>query len=334
VPALRSAVSFHAMDDVLVPPRPRARFPTTNVALFFATLGTTVWAGMLFSPAAADVRTFGELFRLVGRAPDVLLEGLPFALSLVGILFVHEMGHYVYARRARVDTTLPYFIPVPFGVGTLGAVIRMRSAIPSRRALLEIGASGPLAGLALALPLLAWGLLHSQVQSVPEATSPSSPFGVFMAWLSGRPAGEDVGQAIHFGNSLITWAAQRLVFGELAPGTDVVLHPVATAASLGLLVTALNLVPAGQLDGGHVLYALLGRRRALLAAHVTSTGLLLAGIFFSWSWLLWWFLTRFVVGLGHPAALVEEPLGPRQRAVAVLSLLLFFATFVPIPVSF
>ena len=145
------------MDDVLARPRPRARVPVTNIALFVATLATTIWAGMLFSPAAAGVQTFGELFQLVGRAPDVLLEGLPFALSLVGILFVHEMGHYVLARRARVDTTLPYFIPVPFGVGTLGAVIRMRSAIPSRRAILDIGASGPLAGLALALPLLAVG---------------------------------------------------------------------------------------------------------------------------------------------------------------------------------
>jgi membrane-associated protease RseP (regulator of RpoE activity) len=322
------------MDDVLARPRPRARVPVTNIALFVATLATTIWAGMLFSPAAAGVQTFGELFQLVGRAPDVLLEGLPFALSLVGILFVHEMGHYVLARRARVDTTLPYFIPVPFGVGTLGAVIRMRSAIPSRRAILDIGASGPLAGLALALPLLVWGLAHSQIQAVPAATSPSSPFGVFMAWLSGRPTPGDAGQVIHFGSSLITWAAERLVFGKLAPGTDVVLHPVATAASLGLLVTALNLVPAGQLDGGHVLYALLGRRRALFAAHATSTGLLLAGIFFSWSWLIWWFLTRFVVGLGHPAALAEEPLGPGRRAIAILSLLLFFATFVPVPVSF
>jgi membrane-associated protease RseP (regulator of RpoE activity) len=322
------------MDDVLVRPRPRARLPVANIALFLATLATTVWAGLLFSPAAAGLQTFGELFALVGGAPAVLLEGLPFALSLVGILFVHEMGHYVLARRARVDTTLPYFIPVPFGVGTLGAIIRMRSAIPSRRAILDIGASGPLAGLAVALPLLVWGLAHSQIQAVPAATSPSSPFGVFMAWLSGRPPAADAGQAIHFGNSLITWAAQRLVVGELAPGTDVVLHPVAVAASLGLLVTALNLVPAGQLDGGHVLYALLGRRRALLASHVTSTGLLLAGIFFSWSWLVWWFLTRFVVGLGHPAALEEEPLGPRRRAVAIVSLLLFLATFVPVPVAF
>ena len=214
-----------------------------------------------------------------------------------------------------MDTTLPYFIPVPFGVGTLGAVIRMRSAIPSRRALLEIGASGPLAGLALALPLLAWGLLHSQIQGprgdlaelARSASSwPGSPESPAGARTSAR--------LIHFGSSLLTWGAQRLVFGELAPGTDVVLHPVATAASLGLLVTALNLVPAGQLDGGHVLYALLGRRRALLAAaRDEHEGLLLAGIFFSWSWLLWWFLTRFVVGLGHPAALVEEPLGAQAE---------------------
>ncbi|WP_242372996.1 site-2 protease family protein [Anaeromyxobacter sp. SG26] len=322
------------MDDVLVRPRPRARFPAANVALFLATLATTGWAGLLFSPAAADVRTLGELLARVREAPGVLLEGLPFALSLVGILFTHEMGHYVLARRARVDTTLPYFIPVPFGVGTLGAVIRMRSPIPSRRALLDIGASGPLGGLVVALPLLVWGLAHSEIREVSAATSPASPFGAFLSWLAGRPSPEGAGEVIHFGHSLLTLAAQRLVVGPLAPGTDVVMHPVAVAASLGLLVTALNLVPAGQLDGGHVLYALFGRRRAHALARLTSAALLLAGIFASWSWLLWWFLTRFVVGLGHPAALVEEPLGPGRRAIAIFSLILFFATFVPVPVAF
>ena len=139
------------------------------------------------------------------------------------------MGHYVVSPAPAAWTTLPYFIPVPFGVGTLGAVIRMRSAIPSRRAALEIGASGPLAGVRGALPLLAWGAPALAVQPVPEATSPSSPFGVFMAPAL-RPArrGGRRPTAIHFGNSLITWAAQLLVFGELAPGTDVVLHPVAS----------------------------------------------------------------------------------------------------------
>ena len=137
-----------------------------------------------------------------------------------------------------------------------------------------------------------------------------------------------------FGDSLLTWAARWLVIGKLQPGTDVFIHPVGTAAWIGLFVTTLNLVPLGQLDGGHVLYALFGRRRALVVARVISAGLLLAGVFVSWNWIIWWFLTRFVVGLGHPPALEEEPLDGGRRAVAWASLALFVATFVPVPVSF
>ena len=133
------------MDDVLLrPPPARARFPAVHLALFLATVGTTLWAGFWLSPLA-------PLGPSVAR---VLQGGLPFAAALVAILFSHEMGHYVLARRHRVDTTLPYFIPVPFGAGTLGAVIRIRSALPSRRATLEIGAAGPIAGFLVAVPLL------------------------------------------------------------------------------------------------------------------------------------------------------------------------------------
>jgi membrane-associated protease RseP (regulator of RpoE activity) len=135
------------------------------------------------------------------------------------------------------------------------------------------------------------------------------------------------------GDSLLTLAASRLVHGELPPGTDLFLHPVALAAWLGLLVTTLNLVPLGQLDGGHVLYALAGRRLAHLASRLVSLGLLAAGLFLSWNWLIWWGLTR-VIGLGHPPALSEEPLDRPRAALAVLSLVLFALTFVPVPVSF
>ncbi len=313
--------------------RVRARFPATNVALFVATLASTLWAGFLFSPAAAHAVSFEELLRLVARTPDLLLAGLPFALSLVGILFTHEMGHYVLARRWRVDTTLPYFIPVPFGVGTLGAVIRMRSALPSRRATLDIGAAGPLAGFAVAVPLLLWALSRSTVVEVPAVHSATSPFEAIRFWLSGRPVfGPDTG-VFHLGHSLLTWAAQRIVVGPLPPGTDVELHPVGVAATLGLLVTALNLVPVGQLDGGHVTYALLGRKRALLVSRLVAGGLLAAGLFVSWNWLVWWVLVRFIVGPRHPPPLEEEPLGAWRSAVAILSLALFVLTFVPVPVS-
>jgi membrane-associated protease RseP (regulator of RpoE activity) len=315
------------MDGVLVRARPRGRFPAVNVALFLTTLVTTLWAGFELSPLAAAAPTLH----------NVVLGGLPFAASIVAILFSHEMGHYLVARRHGVRATLPYFIPVPFGAGTLGAVIRMRSAIPSRRAALDIAAAGPLAGLAVALPLLVWGLAHSEVREVaqvPVASALVSPLSVARALLEGRPLVDGQAGVQFFGDSVITWAASLLVHGRLAPGTDVFLHPVAFAAWLGLLVTTLNLVPIGQLDGGHVLYALLGRRGAHLGSRLVSAALLLAGLLLSWNWLVWWLLTRLVVGVRHPPALVEEPLDRGRRAVAILSLALFALTFVPVPVAF
>jgi membrane-associated protease RseP (regulator of RpoE activity) len=293
---------------VAVPARPRAplRSPLVNVVLFAATAATTA-----------------------------LFGGAAFSAALLAILLTHEMGHWLYARRYGVEATLPYFIPIPFGVGTLGAVIRMRGAMPSRRATLDIGAAGPIAGFAVAVPLLLWGLAHSEVQVMAEvAASASSPAAAVWRMMQGLPAfplesGEPV-----FGDSLLLWGAQLLVFGPLGPGEQVLIHPVGFAAWVGLLVTALNLVPAGQLDGGHVLYALLGGRRARAVARVVSYALLVAGLFLSFSWLVWWGLSRFVVGLGHPPALVEEPLDPGRRLVAWLSLLIFVLTFVPVPVSF
>lgn len=318
------------MDDVLAArPPSRSPFPTANVLLFLATVGTTLWMGFELSAPPAVQLTL----------PNVVRGGFPFAASLVAILFTHEMGHYVAARRYGVRATLPYFIPVPFGAGTLGAVIRIRSPIPSRRATLDIGAAGPLAGLVLAVPLLLLGLSLSEVRDVgtsaAAASSPlQSPWSALRALLAGAPLEGAAAGPTFFGDSALTWAAARLVLGELPPGHDVVLHPVAFAAWLGLLVTTLNLVPLGQLDGGHVLYALLGGRRARLAGRAVSWGLLAAGFFLTWSWIVWWALTRLAIGVGHPPALREEPLGPGRTALAWLSLALFAATFVPVPVSF
>ena len=316
------------MDDVLVRTQPRRPFPVANVLLFLATVATTLWMGFQLSPLPATDLTLGNVVR----------GGFPFAGSLVAILFTHEMGHYVLARRYGVRATLPYFIPVPFGAGTLGAVIRMRSPIPSRRATLDIGAAGPLAGLAVAVPLLLLGFSLSEVReagagAAAASSALQSPFTLVRALLAHQPIG-GVGDVEIFGDSALTWAAGRLVFGALPPGHDVFLHPVALAAWLGLLVTTLNLVPMGQLDGGHVLYALLGRRHARRVGSVVSAGLFAAGIFWTWSWLVWWALTRLVIGVGHPPALAEEPLGPGRKAIAWLSLALFLLTFVPVPVSF
>ncbi len=306
---------------------PRARFPWVNVALFLATLVTTTIAGAGQVPLAQGGLT----------ALGVVEAGLPFSAAIVGILLSHEMGHYLVARAWRVETTLPYFVPVPFGVGTFGAIIRIRSAMPSRRAVLEIGAAGPIAGFVVALPLLVWGLAHSQVRPVGDlalATSNAgSPFEMLKALWHGEALRAGRGDVQLMGDSLVTWLAGRLVAGSPPPGYDVFLHPVAFAAWLGLFVTTLNLLPIGQLDGGHVLYALLGRRGAETASRLVSWGLFVAGFFLSWNWLVWWLVTRMVVGLRHPPALVEEQLSPGGRVLAVASLVLFAATFIPVPIA-
>jgi membrane-associated protease RseP (regulator of RpoE activity) len=164
-------------------------------------------------------------------------RGAIFSATLLGILLTHEMGHYVAARIHRVDVSLPYFIPVPFGLGTFGAVIAMRERIRSPNALMDIGAAGPLAGLAVALPLLVVGLWLSPVETLPP---------------------DYVGMTE--GNSILYLAMKLVMFGEVLPGNgrDVMLHPVAWAAWVGLLVTMLNLIPVGQFDGGHVAFAFFG----------------------------------------------------------------------------
>ncbi len=329
------------MNDSLARVRPRTRFPLVNVLLFVATIATTIFAGAVQFPAVDGAHTVGRF----------VLSGAPFAASIIGILLCHEMGHYLMARAYGVDSTLPFFIPFPAGFGTLGAVIRIRSTMPSRRAVLDIGAAGPIAGFIVALPLLAWGYAHSEVKAVGDLaarhTGAGSLYAAMREFLTslehgGTPwsalrglweSGNDPKTFWLFGDSLATWAVQKLVVGNVPAGYDVFIHPVALGAWLGLLVTTLNLIPLGQLDGGHVTYALLGRRGAQLASRLVSTGLLLAGVFLSWNWFVWWALTRFLVGLRHPPALVEEPLGPGRRLVALLSLALFAATFIPVPIS-
>lgn len=303
------------------------RFPWLNVALFLATLVTTTIAGAGQVPLAQGGLT----------VRGVVEAGLPFSAAIVGILLSHEMGHYLMARAWRVETTLPYFVPVPFGVGTFGAVIRIRSVMPSRRAVLQIGAAGPIAGFLVAVPLLVWGLAHSEVRPVGDlallTSNAGSPFEMLKALWHGQALHAGRGDVQLMGDSLVTWLAGYLVAGSPPPGHDVFLHPVAFAAWLGLFVTTLNLLPIGQLDGGHVLYALLGSRGAESASRLVSWGLFLAGFFLSWNWLVWWLVTRMVVGLRHPPALVEEPLSPGDRALAIASLLMFAATFIPIPMA-
>jgi len=305
--------------------RPRRRWPWLNAVLFLATAASVVFAGAGLS-GDTGIATFA----------DLALAGLPYGTAIVAILLAHEMGHYLQARAWRVDSTLPYFIPMPASFGTLGAVIRLKSPMPSRNAVLDIGAAGPIAGLFVAVPLYVWGIAHSTVVAAPEvaASNTTSLLTILQAVLRGEAlqwgAGPDGGMV--FGDSLLTWGLERVVLGTPPAGHDVLIHPVGLAAWLGLFITTLNLIPIGQLDGGHVTYALLGGRRALVASRLVSWALLAGGVFVSLNWLAWWLLTRLVIGLRHPPALEEEPLTPGRRWVALASLTLFALTFVPVPI--
>jgi membrane-associated protease RseP (regulator of RpoE activity) len=238
-----------------------------------------------------------------------LLDGLPYAAALLGILGAHEMGHYLTARRLGTPTSLPYFLPMPLGFGTFGAVINMAAPPRNRRHLLAIAAAGPLAGLAVALPVLLLGLSLSQVEPLPT---------------SGAYQME--------GNSLLYAALKFLLFGQLLPanGQDVFIHPVAFAGWAGLLVTGLNLIPAGQLDGGHIVYALLGERRSRIVLWIVLVAL--AALAFFWQgWILWLFLI-FLFGRMRLAPLDDVTrLTGRQQALAIAMIFIFILVFTPIP---
>ncbi|HVP68105.1 MAG TPA: site-2 protease family protein, partial [Anaeromyxobacteraceae bacterium] len=255
-------------------PTRRRRYPVVNVLLFLATAASAVFAGAGLS---GDVGS--------GSFGDVVVAGLPYGAAILGILLAHEMGHYLQARAWGVDSTLPYFIPMPFSFGTLGAVIRLRSKMPDRNAVLDIGAAGPIAGLVVALPLYVWGVIHSEVHAVPEmvATNTTSLWSILVAKLHGEALvwGGGPDGTMVFGDSLLTWGLEKLIIGTPPPGQDVFVHPVALAAWLGLFITTLNLIPIGQLDGGHVTYALLGGERAHRASRWLSWALFAAGVFVS-----------------------------------------------------
>lgn len=322
---------------VLVPPvlpeRSALRRWGVPVALFLLTALSTSFCGAFWAGSGTFVTDVPELWRrhLLGAA---LWRGLPFSATLLGILLSHEFGHFFAARHHRVTTSPPYFIPMPLLIGTMGAVIRMRGRIPHRRALVDIGASGPIAGFVVAVPLLVLGLSMSEVRPVPAAP-PGFPSGSFVSFVGELVGGGSAQAALTMqeGQGLLYLALKRLVVGAIPAGSDVYPHPVAMAAWFGLFITALNLLPVGQLDGGHVLFAVLGPR-ARTAGRVVIALLLGFGLFAWMGWLLWAALAWKVVGTGHPP--VEAPddeLGRARRFVAWGSLAIFVATFVPVPLE-
>ncbi len=237
-----------------------------------------------------------------------LMGGPKLAVALMGILLAHELGHYLACRRYGVDATLPYFIPLPVlsFVGTLGAFIRIKSPIPHRRALIDIGLAGPLAGFAVCLPVLVLGVLEAQV--VPAAPADQ---------------GFSLGEPLAF-----QWMA-RWFLGAVPEGMDLSIGPLGLAAWFGLFVTALNLMPVGQLDGGHAVYALLRRWHP----HVSraAVGLCLVLLYFRPTWLLWTVLL-LVLGRRHPPTLDDQPpVGWSRVVLGLFALAVFAVCFTPNP---
>lgn len=289
---------------------PRQRF-LLPLALFVATLATTLWVGGALGIAADSPGLFRESQGSRSGLEWTLLwirHGIPYSFSLLLILLCHEMGHYLTARAYRVDASLPYFLPMPLTiVGTLGAFIRIRSPFPNRRALLDVGLAGPIAGFVVCLPLLAAGVAGS------------------------RP-GEPVPGGLQFGEPL-AFRAFAAVFGPVvADGEVLYLSPMGLAAWFGLLVTAINLLPMGQLDGGHALYAVLRERASRLSRGVHLLMFPLA--VWSPTWLIWGLLCLLLgARRPHPPTLDDAaPLGRSRHWLAGAGLAVFAVCFTPEPV--
>jgi len=268
--------------------------PILNIFLFLITLITTLLAGTL-------QQGINPL-----EHPGKIWQGIPFSFTLLMILGAHEFGHYIMARKHHIRVTLPYFIPAPSFIGTFGAFIKMKSPMMDRRILLDVGAAGPLAGMVVAVPVLFMGLALSEVS--PEGTE----------------AGLVLGSSLFF--SLMSW----IVHGDLPDQANLILHPVAFSGWIGLLVTCLNLLPVGQLDGGHVAYAVFGPRQRTIAAAVVVI-LVVLGVA-GWSgWLVWAALLLFM-GVRHPRVVYEwVPLDDSRRVIGWITLAVFVMTFTPAP---
>lgn len=322
--------------DGIFEPKPSNSW--VNLILFLLTLFSVIFAGAMYS-YDGPLPEGGPLDQILVLVRN-LDSGIPFGLSILAILLAHEFGHYLMARYHKSDVTLPYFIPLPISpFGTMGAFIQLKSPPKNRRTLHDIGVAGPLAGLVVAIPILFIGLALSPVEPIDPIIS-------------------EQGALIVEGNSIFYLAAKYIIHGELlpAPATygevspvvywlryfftgypapfgarDVLMHPLAWAGWAGLLVTALNLIPAGQLDGGHALYVLVGRnaRRALPFILI---GLGLLGLSWSGWWL--WVALIFLLGRRHAEPLDQiTQLGPKRKAIAILVLVIFVLVFIPIPLQ-
>ena len=291
-----------------------------HLILFLATVLTTLVAGAgwrfdsFVGEVAASLMQASGSTPLVEIGKALIAQGGLFSLAILLILGTHESGHYLMARRYGMLVTPPFFLPAPIPpIGTFGAVIKMRSPMMHRRALLDIGLAGPLTGFVVAMPFLIYGLFHAR-------------FEVIRVW---EPSG-----GLYFGNSLLTWGLGRLILGPTPPGyfLDWLSHPFAWAGWIGMLVTALNLIPIGQLDGSHVVYALFGPRQRYIAYFLF--GVLIGLAVEGWQgWVVWCLIIILLMRVAHPPVVIENvPLGLGRRVLGWVALVLFVLLFLPVPV--
>lgn len=297
-----------------VPLHPSLRSLVLATGLFLLTLLTSLVAGAHFTTAyahnqAASFNAFFQTFRLAYLHPASLLAGGPFAFTLLVILLAHELGHYFACRHHHIYSTYPFFIPAPTLIGTFGAFILIRSPIRSARALFDVGASGPLVGFAFALPALAYGVLHARI--VPALTYDSNA-------------------DVIFGVPLIL----KLMAAVLLPNaqaSDLLLHPVGRAAWVGLFATALNLLPVGQLDGGHIVRSVSPRAHRWISL-VLPLVLLALGLFLWRGWLVWTLILIVLRFFRMPPIYDPTPLDPNRRFLAFIALVVFILCFMPSPI--
>ena len=294
-------------------PPPRRKFQHNyrkHLVYFGLTFITTTW-----------VWSFGFMWAMLGSNVNPLaaftlqafLEGLWYSIPLLTILSAHEFGHYFACRYYNVDATLPFYLPAPLPpAGTFGAVIKIREPFPSKQALFDIGVAGPIAGFVVLLPFLFVGLKLSTVGTVPPE-----------------------GGTLYFGEPLLWKILERVYFGRLEDGVDVFLHPMGLAAWWGMLATAINLLPFGQLDGGHIMYAAIGRRAGPLSVVTLATVVLLTLQSSSWFLMaLIMVVVSLTIGFRHPRVIDEHvPLDQGRIWVTVLAFVIFALCFMPVPLS-
>ncbi len=273
------------------------RLTRIHILLFILTFITTLLAGAWNAGV------------IPWQNPEKIYLGLPFSLTLLFILLAHELSHYFMSRRHNVSATLPYFIPAPTIIGTFGAIIKMKPPIPDRRSLLDIGASGPIGGFIIAVIAVIIGLAYSDV----------------------KPAG-GLHDGISLGSSILFSLLAKVVLNVQLDKYDIVLHPVAFAGWIGFLVTSLNLLPIGQLDGGHITYALFGEKHQWISK-MTIPVLLVLGILFWFVWIIWAIL-MILIGYRHPPVVYPQIQLDRKRIlIGWVCFIIFILTFTPMPIS-